>query len=128
MNLGEVPAIPCYPALLNEAFMNLLTNSCQAIPQTGQVFIETRREAEEVVISFRDTGVGIPKEHLTKIFEPGFTTRGRGVGVGLGLPIAFSVIKEHRGAIHVESEPGQGATFTIRLPIALDKAAAPPGA
>src|SRR5262249_41963191 len=125
--LGEVPAIPCYPALLNEAFMNLLTNSCQAIQQTGQVFIATRRESDEVMISFRDTGVGIPHEHLGKIFEPGFTTKGRGVGVGLGLPVAFSVIKEHRGSLHVESEPGHGATFTIRLPIALEKSAPPPG-
>ena len=126
MNLGQVPAIPCFPALLNEAFMNLLTNACQAIKQAGQVFIATSVDNQDVVIQIRDTGVGIAREHLTKIFDPGFTTKGVGVGVGLGLPIAFSVIKEHRGSIQVESEPGKGATFTIRLPIALDRAAPPP--
>lgn len=127
LSLGEVPSIPCYPALLNEAFMNLLSNSCQAIPQGGKVSIATRREGDDILISFHDTGVGIAREHLPKIFEPGFTTKSRGVGVGLGLPIAFSVIKEHHGSIEVDSEPGQGATFTIRLPIAMERAALPAG-
>jgi signal transduction histidine kinase len=127
MELGDIPAIPCYPALLNEAFMNLLGNSCQAIQKTGQVFIKTSRINDEVAISFRDTGVGISPEHLPKIFEPGFTTKSRGVGIGLGLAIAFSVIKEHRGSIDVESELGHGATFTIRLPTAIDRSAAQPG-
>jgi signal transduction histidine kinase len=123
VNLGEIPPIPCFPALLNEAFMNLLFNACQAIKQKGQVFLSTRREGEEVVVEFRDTGAGIPREHLSKIFEPGFTTKGVGVGVGLGLPIVHRVVEEHRGTIHVASEPGQGSTFTVRLPIALDKQA-----
>ena len=127
MELGEIPPIPCYPALLNEAFMNLLGNSCQAIQKTGQVFIKTSRLEDEVVISFRDTGVGIAPEHLPKIFEPGFTTKSRGVGVGLGLAIAFSVIKEHRGSIHVESELGHGAEFIIRLPISIERSAAQAG-
>jgi len=126
LNLGEVPAIPCYPALLNEVFMNVLTNACQAIKQTGQIFIDTRREGEFVVVQIRDTGVGIAREHLEKIFEPGFTTKGVGVGVGLGLPIAYSVIREHRGAIQVASQLGQGATFTIRLPIAMEQPPAAP--
>jgi two-component system NtrC family sensor kinase len=65
----------------------------------------------------KDTGVGIPREHLKKIFEPGFTTKGVGVGIGIGLAIAYSVITEHRGTVQVESEVGQGTMFTIRLPI-----------
>jgi two-component system NtrC family sensor kinase len=117
LNLGDVPPIPCYPALLNEAFMNLLNNACQSIQKSGQVGIETRKEGESVVISIRDTGSGIEREHLDKIFDPGFTTKGVGVGVGLGLAVAYSVIKEHNGSIEAESEPGQGSTFTIRLPI-----------
>jgi signal transduction histidine kinase len=121
LNLGEVPPIPCFPALLNEAFMNLLFNACQAVKQKGQVFVSTRREGEQVVIEMRDTGAGIPREHLNKIFEPGFTTKGVGVGVGLGLAIVHRVVEEHKGTIHVESEPGKGSTFTIRLPVALDK-------
>ena len=124
LHLGEVPAIPCYPALLNEAFMNLLTNAAQAIKQNGEIYIESCRDGEEVVVSFRDTGCGIAPQHLQKIFDPGFTTKGVGVGVGLGLAIAFSVIKEHLGVIQAASEVGQGATFTIRLPI---RPPAPPG-
>lgn len=117
LNLGNIPQIPCYPALLNEAFMNLLNNACQAIPDTGQVVIESRQEGRQVVISIQDTGAGIPPEHLANIFDPGFTTKGVRVGIGMGLAIAYSVIKEHQGDIQVASQPGQGATFTIRLPI-----------
>jgi signal transduction histidine kinase len=117
LRLGEVPSIPCYPALLNEAFMNLITNACQAIKQHGEIFLETRQEDEEVVVSIRDTGCGISPQHLEKIFDPGFTTKGVGVGVGLGLATAFSVIKEHQGVIQVASEVGVGSTFTVRLPI-----------
>lgn len=117
LNLGDVPAIPCCPALLNEAFMNLLLNACQAIEEKGQIFVETRREGDEVVISIRDTGMGIPREHRDQIFDPGFTTRGVGVGVGLGLAIAWQVVQEHHGSIQVVSEPGHGAAFIVRLPI-----------
>lgn len=117
LRLGEIPSIPCYPALLNEAFMNLLTNAGQAIKQEGEIFLETLREEDEVVISIRDTGCGISPQHLEKIFDPGFTTKGVGVGVGLGLPITFSVIKEHQGTIQVASEVGHGSTFTVRLPV-----------
>ena len=117
LNLGDVPSIPCHPAMLNEAFMNMLVNACQAIPQEGNVFIETRQDGDDVVVSMRDTGSGIPKEHLDKIFDPGFTTKGVGVGVGLGLALVYSVIQEHQGTIQVASEIDQGTTFTIRLPI-----------
>jgi signal transduction histidine kinase len=125
LNLGDVPAISCYPALLNEAFMNLLLNACQAIPEKGQIFVETWREGDEVVISIRDTGRGIPLEHRNQIFDPGFTTRGAGVGVGLGLAIAWRVVQEHQGSIQVVSEPGHGAAFIVRLPIFLKPVANP---
>jgi two-component system, NtrC family, sensor kinase len=103
--------------MLNEAFMNMLVNACQAIKQEGQVVIETRQDGWDVVVSMRDTGGGIAKEHLDKIFDPGFTTKGVGVGVGLGLALVYSVIQEHQGTIQVVSEIDQGTTFTIRLPI-----------
>ncbi len=117
MDLGPLPHIICFPALLNEAFMNLLVNACQAIKTSGQVSISTRQDADHVVVTMRDTGSGIPREHLGKIFDPGFTTKKVGVGVGLGLAVVYSVIKEHGGTIEVESEPGRGSTFRIRLPI-----------
>ncbi len=121
LSLGELPAIPCYPALLNEAFMNLLTNSCQSIPQTGRVSVETRRDGEEVVVQIRDTGAGMSPEHLDRIFDAKFvTTQGGRVGAGLGLPIAFSVIQQHRGTIRVTSEIGEGSMYIVRLPVAFE--------
>jgi signal transduction histidine kinase len=97
--------------------MNLLVNSCQAIHKEGEVTLRTWREERDVVVTIKDTGVGIPREHLDKIFEPGFTTKGVGVGIGIGLAVAYRVITEHRGTIQVESEVGQCTMFTIRLPI-----------
>ncbi|MBI3665767.1 MAG: FHA domain-containing protein [Acidobacteria bacterium] len=124
MSLGEVPPIPCFPAMLNEAFMNLLTNACQGIQGKGRIFIETRREDQEVVISIRDTGCAIPPEHHAKIFEFGFAAKGGRVAAGLGLAVAHSVINEHKGTIRLESAGDVGNTFTIRLPITLERSAA----
>ena len=115
LKLGEIPPIQCYPALLNEAFMNLLVNACQSIEGSGRVTIETFCEDDNIIVKIRDTGCGIPRDQLRTIFDPGFTTKGRGVGVGLGLPIVSSVIREHKGSIEVESETGRGSLFTIRL-------------
>ena len=115
--LGDLPEIPCYPALLNQALMHLIENACQAIKQTGDVTIETSRQDNQVVLRIRDTGCGIPKEHLPRIFEPGFTTKGVGVGVGMGLAVVQQVIREHHGTIDVESDAGKGCLVTIHLPL-----------
>jgi len=120
LDLGPVPALPCFPALLNEVFMNLLVNACQACRRAearGQVRVATRAEGGEVVVCVCDNGPGIPREHQAKVFDPGFTNKGVGVGLGLGLSIAYLVVRQHRGAISLQSEPGAGATFTVRLPI-----------
>jgi len=116
--LGDLPEIPCYPALLNQALMHLIENACQAIKQSGEVTIETLRQGDYAVIRIHDTGRGIPKEHLPRIFEPGFTTKGVGVGVGMGLAVAQRIIQEHHGTIDVESEVDQGCLVTIHLPLA----------
>ena len=117
LDLAEIPQIPCFPTLLNEAFMNLLVNACEAIEGSGVVGIKTRREGDNIIILIRDSGRGIAPEHLRTIFDPGFTTKGKGVGVGLGLPVVYSVIQEHKGSIEVESEINRGSLFTIRLPV-----------
>lgn len=114
---GKIPKIKCYPNQLNQVFMNLLVNTAQAIQDKGELTISTRAEDKNIVISLTDTGKGIPPENLPKIFDPGFTTKGVGVGTGLGLAISYSIIEKHGGEISVESEPGNGTTFTIRLPI-----------
>jgi signal transduction histidine kinase len=113
---GDIPTVECYPNRLNQVFMNLLVNAAQAIPERGTVTIRTSKTEDSVRIAISDTGVGIPNENLSKIFDPGFTTKGVGVGTGLGLPICYKIIQEHQGKIEVESSD-RGTTFTIVLPL-----------
>jgi two-component system NtrC family sensor kinase len=119
-NYGNIPPISCFPGQLNQVFLNLLINSKQAMKGKGTIDITTFIKNSKVHIVFKDDGIGIPKEVLDKIFNPGFTTKGRGVGAGLGLSICYQIIKDHRGEIKVESEWGKGATFTIILPMDLE--------
>ena len=114
---GELPAVKCLPQQLNQVFLNLLVNAAHAIETRGEVTIGTRREGGEVAIAIRDTGCGIPDEIRGRIFEPFFTTKEVGKGTGLGLSISYDIIKKHNGSIEVESRPGEGTTFTVRLPI-----------
>ncbi len=114
---GDLPPVPCYANELNQVLMNLLVNACQAIPDTGRIFIRTFTEGQMACIQIQDTGVGIAPENLQKIFDPGFTTKGVGVGTGLGLSISFNIIQKHNGRIEVESQVGKGTTFTVRLPL-----------
>lgn len=120
---GEIPPISCYPGRLNQVFLNLLNNARQAIHGKGEIGIRTFIRDGRVHIEVRDTGSGIAPEHLRKIFDPGFTTKGVGVGTGLGLSICYQIVRDHRGEILVESEPGKGATFTVVLPMDLDQSA-----
>jgi two-component system, NtrC family, sensor kinase len=88
----------------------------QAMPEGGAVTVRTRASDEEVTVAFVDTGTGIPPEHLERIFEPFFTTKPEMVGTGLGLPVSIGIVRQHGGTIDVKSTPGQGSTFTIRIP------------
>ena len=97
--------------------MNILTNAAQAISGQGNIWIKTRREGNDVVMSFKDDGPGVKPEHLDRIFEPFFTLKPIGKGTGLGLSISYGIIEKHHGNIKVESQVGKGTTFTIRLPI-----------
>ncbi|UCF04701.1 MAG: PAS domain S-box protein [bacterium] len=118
---GDVPPIPVFPGRLNQVFLNILVNARQAIKGKGTITITTAVKSGNVHISIKDTGVGIAREHLEKVFDPGFTTKGVGVGTGLGLSICYQIVQDHHGAITVESEIGKGTTFTIVLPLNLDK-------
>lgn len=117
-NYGSVPEIECAPGQLNQAFMNLLVNAIQAIDGEGTITITTYQKGKSAVLEFSDTGRGISAEDLDRIFDPGFTTKGVGTGLGLGLATVYRIIQDHGGSIHVISEPGKGATFTVRLPCA----------
>jgi signal transduction histidine kinase len=113
---GDIPEIECFPNQLNQVFMNILCNAGQAIKDRGDITVRTWAEDDVVKISISDTGVGIPPEHQSKIFDPGFTTKGVGVGTGLGLSICYKIIQDHRGTITVDSSD-EGTTFTMSLPM-----------
>lgn len=117
-NYGEIPRIRCYPGQLNQVFMNLLVNAAQAIDGKGTVTITTGRTESGggVVVEVTDDGRGIDPVNLSKIFDPGFTTKGAGVGTGLGLSIVYQIVKDHDGEVEVESQPGVGTTFRVVLP------------
>jgi PAS domain S-box-containing protein len=120
-NYGELPPISCFPGRLNQVFLNILINARQAIEGKGTISITTYRRDNKVHVEFKDSGKGISKEHLHKIFDPGFTTKGVGVGTGLGLSIVYQIVQDHHGEIKVDSEPGKGATFTVILPMNLEE-------
>jgi two-component system NtrC family sensor kinase len=113
---GTLPLIECIPSRLNQVFMNLLVNAAQAIVERGKITISTRSDGNEVEIAIADTGKGIQPDVLPKIFNPFFTTKPVGKGTGLGLSVSYGIVRDHGGRIDVESEPGKGTTFTIRLP------------
>jgi signal transduction histidine kinase len=123
-DFGTLPPVESDSGQLNQVFMNVLANACDAIQGTGNVWVTTRVVGDAVEVAIRDDGVGMPLEVQARIFEPFFTTKDVGGGTGLGLAISHSVVLAHGGQITVESTPGTGTTFRITLPIA----AAPPEA
>jgi two-component system NtrC family sensor kinase len=117
----DLPQFMGDPGQLQQVLTNLLINAADALQGQGTITITTRPgpEREGVVLTFADTGPGIPAYIRDRIFEPFFTTKPVGKGTGLGLSIVYSVIQRHGGTIEVDSRPGVGTTFTIRLPLDL---------
>ncbi len=113
---GNVPTCNCYPNQLNQVFLNILINAAQAIEGKGTIWIKTFVRDKFAVIEIRDSGKGISKDDLPKIFDAGFTTKPSELGTGLGLAIISKIIKDHDGKIEVESEVGKGTTFRVCLP------------
>lgn len=113
------PALPGTvgnPIALQQVFVNLVSNALRAMPHGGVLTIATLTNAQHIEITFRDTGCGIPPEHLARIFNPFFTTDRTGKGLGLGLSTCRKIMEQHGGTIEVESEAGRGSAFTLRLP------------
>jgi hypothetical protein len=106
---------------LQQVFMNLILNARDAMPDGGRLEISTESDDDFVIIKFHDTGVGIPPEHLAKIYDPFFTTKQIGKGTGLGLAVSYGIIQDHGGHVGVESSPGEGAIFQITLPLAASR-------
>lgn len=124
-NLNTIPQILCYPGKLNQVFMNILTNAIQAIEQKmkegeggeNKIYINTHHQNDTVIISIKDTGIGMTEAVKKRIFEPFYTTKNVGDGTGLGLSITFGIIQNHKGTIAVHSEVGKGTEFVITLPV-----------
>ena len=112
----ELPPIKCYPRLLTQVFVNILVNASQAIEKQGKIWVRVFEEDGMQCVEIEDTGIGIPKDKLSKIFDPFFTTKDVNQGTGLGLSVSYGIVQKHKGKIGVESEEGKGATFTIYLP------------
>jgi two-component system NtrC family sensor kinase len=116
----DLPSIQADPAQIQQVFINLFNNAADAMDGSGTITISAKPLGEHFVeIRVADTGSGIPKENLGKLFTPFFTTKPAGKGTGLGLSIVYGIIKMHQGQIHVESEMGKGTTMVISLPVEL---------
>ncbi|RPH51930.1 MAG: PAS domain-containing protein [Desulfobacteraceae bacterium] len=106
---------------LQQVIMNLVSNAVESVESKGRgiLTIETKyfSRKKRIAATFKDTGIGIPQENLTRIFEPFFTTKKQGKGVGLGLSLAYGIVQDHGGAIHVDSKIGKGTSFKIDLPL-----------
>ena len=116
---SDLPQILGNPGELEQVFTNLMLNATDAMEGRGRITMSTLSglEMKEVVLTFNDTGPGIPPEIKEKIFEPFFTTKPVGVGTGLGLSVVYGVIHRHGGSIEVSSRPETGTTFIIKLPL-----------
>lgn len=112
----KLPAIRCYPDELNQVWTNIIHNAIHAMEGKGTLKIAVRQEDDRAVVTFTDSGKGIPDEIKERIFEPFFTTKPAGEGSGLGLDIVKKIIGKHNGKIEAESEPG-GTTFRVMLPV-----------
>ncbi|MEP0789210.1 MULTISPECIES: sensor histidine kinase [Cyanophyceae] len=120
---GDLPLIECYPAQLNQVFMNIISNAIDALLEEStqaskQIIIQTQRiDFSHIQVGIRDNGMGIPPEIREKLFDPFFTTKPVGKGTGLGLSISYQIIEKHKGKIDVISAIGQGTEFAVTLPI-----------
>jgi signal transduction histidine kinase len=112
---GQLSEIDVDQDQMKRVFLNLTTNAIQAMEDRGTLTISTKQTAGFTEISFTDTGIGIPKENMKKIFTPLFTTKAK--GMGMGLPICKKFVENHKGSIQVQSEAGKGTTFTVKIPI-----------
>ena len=117
---AKLPPVKCSVNMLNQVFMNLIVNACHGINETkkqGKITIQTDIKNKNLVVRIKDTGTGIKKEHQSKIFNVGYTTKPKGIGTGLGLSISKKIIELHKGTITFTSEENIGTEFTVSIPL-----------
>lgn len=114
----DLPTLHIDVDQMKQVLLNLAMNACEAMPEGGVLTLSVAHGSapREIIFTVSDTGVGIPKENMSRLFTPFFTTKQVGKGTGLGLPIAYGIVKLHHGQISVKSDVGEGTTFTITLP------------
>jgi len=112
---GHLPKLVADPMALEEVFYNLILNAYEAMPKGGRLKVRVKNMRSAVSIAFTDTGVGIPWEDVTDVFNPFFTSKT--TGAGMGLSKVYMLVEEHRGAVDVTSDPGKGTTFEVFLPV-----------
>jgi two-component system NtrC family sensor kinase len=112
----DLPRVLGDKSQLTQVFMNMMINAVQSMGERGTLTLATRISGAGVEVEIRDTGCGIPRELVGQIFDPFFSTKSSGQGTGLGLSIAYGIVTAHQGTITVESEPGHGTAFRVRLP------------
>jgi len=112
-----LPEIAFEPVRLKQVFLNLLNNATESIVESGTITIITEKKNENIDISIKDTGVGIPSNQLTQIFKPFYTTKEVGKGTGLSLSVSLSIVEAFGGTIEVQSSVGVGSSFIVSLPI-----------
>ena len=117
---GQLPLVPCAPQELQQVFLNLILNASQAIVDRGTIRVRTEAQDESVAVWIEDDGCGIELDLLDRIFDPFFTTKPVGEGTGLGLGIAHEIVRKHGGEITIDSKPGRGSVFSVRLPVRAD--------
>ena len=116
-HFGQPDIVECYPSLLNQAIMNLVSNAIDSIEGPGEISITTEAAAGSYVIVVTDTGHGIPEHLQHRVFEPFFTTKAVGKGTGLGLSITHSIVQRHRGTLELGNAAGGGTIATLRFPL-----------
>jgi signal transduction histidine kinase len=115
-NLAPILKVFAKPEEIQQAFFNVIRNGIQAMNGKGILEITSRYKDNQVAVRIRDTGVGIPPEHLGRVYDPFFTTKGPDQGEGLGLYIVQQIVKKYEGTIALESQTGTGTVVTIQLP------------
>jgi signal transduction histidine kinase len=111
----DLPPVPLDVDLFKQALWNLIRNAQHAMPEGGELILQTRREGDSAVLEVTDTGEGMTEEVASRVFDAFYSTKPG--GSGLGLPTTRKVVEAHGGSISLQSEPGQGTRFTVRLPL-----------
>lgn len=123
-DLCDGATVRCRPEQMTQVFLNIIVNAAQAVGENGRIALHTYKVNGSAIVEISDNGPGMSEDVKKRAFDPFFTTKPVGKGTGLGLSIAYNIVKEHGGTLDIESQPGKGAKFRIKLPLALDTASA----